>query len=556
MTIFISYSRLDSEFVDQLIHELEERGVDAWADPQDTVGGSAWRASTSHAIRQCRAVIVVLSPRFAASDNAAKELSIADHYKRPIIPMEFTHKGLSAAVDEVVQALRALPPPLPGGPAKPIERMPAAAQEKSSIGTRQHKGYWLVTILLALGLVFGLKEMGVFDWHDLRTGRAQVLASPSANNVAEPAVGLGTNPEVTAGGAAYKVLAAQVDSGSSDKQILRSSIRVTVSKDSNGVTVHRDFFRLLADGLALAPIKYPHELLPPQTAKDFDLEFVIPKAATQVSLQVGDVKGQTGEIPIDLKNKSRTIFISYSRRDTAFADRLIHELEERGFDVWVDRQDIRGGSSWRASISQAMRQCQAVILVLSPRSAASENVAKELSLADHHKRPIIPVSLEPCAIPAALEFQLAGLQIIEFTQAGFSDSMDKVVQALHALPPYSLHAGARADEQVIPIKTATQEKSTIESVQRQGYWLLATMFVASGLLIGLKQVGVFEQMGVCNWRGPRTGETSRRPNSAAEPVASLGTNPEANAGVAAYRVLTIHVDSQSSHKHPFAFRFE
>jgi TIR domain len=77
-----------------------------------------------------------------------------------------------------------------------------------------------------------------------------------------------------------------------------------------------------------------------------------------------------------------TIFISYSRHESEFVDRLIRELEKSGFDAWFDREDIRGGAAWGASISQAIRQCQAVIVVLSSRSTASDNVAKELSLAD------------------------------------------------------------------------------------------------------------------------------------------------------------------------------
>src|SRR4029450_10000824 len=180
-------------------------------------------------------------------------------------------------------------------------------------------------------------------------------------------------------------------------------------------------------------------------------------------------------------------------------DRLIHELEARGFDAWVDREDIRGGTAWRASISQAMRQCQAVIVLLSPPSPPSENVAKELSLADHHKRPIIPISLEPCAIPAALEFQLAGLQIIEFTQAGFSDSVDKVVQALQTLSPPCFHAG----EQIEPNKTTTQQKSRAGSLQLQGYWLLGTLLVVTVLVIGIKQMGAER-------RDPRTGGAQER----------------------------------------------
>jgi hypothetical protein len=489
MTIFISYSRLDSEFVDRLIRELEERGIDAWVDREDSRRGSDWRSSTSQAVRQSQAVVVVLSPRFAASDNAAKELSIADHYKRPIIPvMESTEDRLSDTVDEVVRALRGLTPPRPGGdrPAEKAEPTQDATQQKSRTEFLQLKRHWLLgTVLVALAFVIGLTQMGVFDWQDFRTDPGRKHESPSPPSAV---ASIGANPEVKAGAAVYKLLAVQSGSDSFDQRTLRFSVRVTVNKDSNGMGVNRDFFRLGADGLALAPTKYPDETLPPQTAKDFDVEFLLPKAVTPSFLQVGDVRGETVEIPIDQQRKSAKIFISYSRRDSEFADRLIRELEARGFDAWVDRKDIRGGTAWRESISQAMRECQAVIVVLSPRSAASPNVAKELSLADHHKRPIIPISLEQFAIPAALEFQLAGLQIIEFTESGFSDSVDKVVQALRMLSPYPLSAGFGAGEQIEGSKTATQQKSRAGSLQLQGYWLLATI-VVTGLVIGLSKAG-------------------------------------------------------------------
>ncbi len=49
------------------------------------------------------------------------------------------------------------------------------------------------------------------------------------------------------------------------------------------------------------------------------------------------------------------IFVSYSRSDSDFVDKLIGELEQSGLHVWVDREDIGGGDRWRASISEAIR---------------------------------------------------------------------------------------------------------------------------------------------------------------------------------------------------------
>src|SRR3954469_21446436 len=107
-------------------------------------------------------------------------------------------------------------------------------------------------------------------------------------------------------------------------------------------------------------------------------------------------------------------FISYSRGDTAFVDKLRRDLEKRGIPVWIDRESIEGGAAWRASITQAIRSCCAFILVLSPRSTQSGQVSKELSVPQAPRRAINPLVLEPSDIPPGMELQLAELQWISF----------------------------------------------------------------------------------------------------------------------------------------------
>ncbi|MFC1997970.1 toll/interleukin-1 receptor domain-containing protein, partial [Chloroflexota bacterium] len=41
--IFISYSRVDSVFADQLAVDLESRGYKVWIDQAPTRGGDEWR---------------------------------------------------------------------------------------------------------------------------------------------------------------------------------------------------------------------------------------------------------------------------------------------------------------------------------------------------------------------------------------------------------------------------------------------------------------------------------------------------------------------------------
>ena len=123
------------------------------------------------------------------------------------------------------------------------------------------------------------------------------------------------------------------------------------------------------------------------------------------------------------------IFISYSRRDKDFVDTLVQDLESNGFSVWIDREDIRGGDSWRKSIVDAIRSCESFVLVLSPNSVASVNVAKEVSIADSDKVRIIPVIYKTCQISADMEYQLASVQQISIVE-NYQRGLHQLIQAL------------------------------------------------------------------------------------------------------------------------------
>lgn len=129
------------------------------------------------------------------------------------------------------------------------------------------------------------------------------------------------------------------------------------------------------------------------------------------------------------------IFMSYSRRDSDFVDNLIRELATRGLDTWRDSEDIHGGAEWRAAISQAIRGCFAFVVVLSPLCMDSKNVTKELSLAETHQKPIIPVLYKPCEISSLMEYQLAGIQWVDFAQNPFEQAVASLLQSLNYQSP-------------------------------------------------------------------------------------------------------------------------
>jgi hypothetical protein len=126
------------------------------------------------------------------------------------------------------------------------------------------------------------------------------------------------------------------------------------------------------------------------------------------------------------------LFISYSRQDRDFVDGLIRDIEEAGFDLWMDRADIRGGAQWRAAITQAIRDCAAFLVVLSPNSVDSKNVGRELELAADNHRPVMPIIYEECEIPANFEYHFAGVQLIDFS-ANNPNALDQLIDGLKSL---------------------------------------------------------------------------------------------------------------------------
>ena len=84
-------------------------------------------------------------------------------------------------------------------------------------------------------------------------------------------------------------------------------------------------------------------------------------------------------------------------------DQIAARLSGDGFNIWLDQQAIKGGELWRETI----------VLMLSPSSAASENVRKEVDLSEGANKKIVPVMIAPVELPAKLRYQLAGIQWIE-----------------------------------------------------------------------------------------------------------------------------------------------
>ncbi|MEP7142245.1 MAG: toll/interleukin-1 receptor domain-containing protein [Ferruginibacter sp.] len=111
---------------------------------------------------------------------------------------------------------------------------------------------------------------------------------------------------------------------------------------------------------------------------------------------------------MDLKN----IFFSYSRADASdFALKLAVDLQEKGFNVWIDQQDIRAGSEWDLEIEKALETCDCLLFIESEKSVTSNNVLDEVYCAMDAHKVVIPVIYKDSKTP----FRIKRLQHIDFT---------------------------------------------------------------------------------------------------------------------------------------------
>lgn len=109
---------------------------------------------------------------------------------------------------------------------------------------------------------------------------------------------------------------------------------------------------------------------------------------------------------------------------------IVEKLRKAGVSVWIDQAGIDVSSMWSQEIVSAIKSCKVMLLAISPQSTGSENVVKELSLGSERKKPIIPVHLEPAEIPETMEYQLAGIQRVEYYDNLEDDAFYATLRAL------------------------------------------------------------------------------------------------------------------------------
>jgi len=151
----------------------------------------------------------------------------------------------------------------------------------------------------------------------------------------------------------------------------------------------------------------------------------------------------------------QTYFLSYSRSDEQFALRLAKDLRAGGVAMWVDQLDIRPSEHWDRAIERAVRACSGLVVILSPRSVVSDNVADEISFAIDSGKSVLPVMIEKCKMP----LRITRMHHIDATKS-YDEALRQCLGALEKPEGGEVAASTRPSEPVARLDPETLSTAT------------------------------------------------------------------------------------------------
>lgn len=126
------------------------------------------------------------------------------------------------------------------------------------------------------------------------------------------------------------------------------------------------------------------------------------------------------------------IFLSHSSSDDEPAAELKAWLEARGHgSLFLDfdpEAGIPAGRDWERELYRQLKSCRALVILCSPRSMASKWCFAELAIARSLGKPIFPLLVEPCELPA----QLTEVQVLDLAAEDAEAAFAKLAHGLAA----------------------------------------------------------------------------------------------------------------------------
>jgi hypothetical protein len=119
------------------------------------------------------------------------------------------------------------------------------------------------------------------------------------------------------------------------------------------------------------------------------------------------------------------IFISYSRREVPFVNNLVDDLEDNGFNVWLDYRSLIPGSPWAEQLDKGIAESDVILLVVSKAAMASKYVEMEWQQVIQLEKRVILLIFEAVELPTDLE----GFEWVDF-RGNYNKGIEALIRQL------------------------------------------------------------------------------------------------------------------------------
>lgn len=125
------------------------------------------------------------------------------------------------------------------------------------------------------------------------------------------------------------------------------------------------------------------------------------------------------------------VFISYSRQDRAFVDRLSSALNAAGVQTWVDTQNISAGLNWQEELEKGLFRADVLLHIASQHSAGSKWLEAELETFLGKKGRVVPLIIDDDGARHLPAF-LRTIQWVDF-RTDFDQAIRSLLQGIQGL---------------------------------------------------------------------------------------------------------------------------
>lgn len=132
-----------------------------------------------------------------------------------------------------------------------------------------------------------------------------------------------------------------------------------------------------------------------------------------------------------METDRKKVFLSHHSSKVELVEHLSRYLEKNDIIAWYAPRDIPTGADWPNEIENAIASCSAFILLFCAKADSSQQVKRELALADKYKKPVFWVKIENVE-PNNLGYFLTATQWLNWLD-NRDDTLEQLVRDIYSI---------------------------------------------------------------------------------------------------------------------------